>query len=60
MLYKNNKISKDTYGINSNLIVNDIEAIKMRIELIFNQECQTIYFLSCNHFYILKMLFSFN
>ena len=34
------KIFKDTYGVNSNLILNDIDAIKMRIELIFNCECE--------------------
>ena len=37
MLYENNKILKDTYGINSNFIVNDTDAIKMKSELIFNR-----------------------
>ena len=41
MLYENNRILKDTLGVNSNLILNDIDAIKMRIELIFNRECET-------------------
>ena len=40
MLNENNKILKDTYGVNSNLILNDIDAIKIRIELIFKCECE--------------------
>ena len=41
MLYENNKILKDTCGVNINFILNDMDAIKMRIELIFNRECET-------------------
>ena len=38
MLDENYKILKDTYGVN--LILNDIDAIQIRIELIFKRECE--------------------
>ena len=40
MLNENNKILKDIYDVTSNLILNDIDTIKMRIELIFKCECE--------------------
>ena len=40
MFHASNQISKDTYGININLILNDIKTIIMRIKLIFNLKCK--------------------
>ena len=40
MLEENDKYFKNTFDININVILNDIEAITMRIKLIFNRECE--------------------